>query len=234
MAVETFLMKDLVILSRRVTPSLIGVGALAFGLTACGGSGGSSSASVATSPTQATTVNPAEASAGLTPPGTKLAFGQKAIVGWVPPGGSEGPGEHKGYKLQITVESIQKGTIADFKNVKLKAEEQHSTPYYVKVRMKALGKTAPKAPETTDPDVTFDAIDDRGQDQNNIIFLGTFARCDDKEPPKPFVNGRSYESCLAYLMPGGGSIQKVQWNSGPAKGDDVTPYFEHPIVWPGN
>ena len=32
-------------------------------------------------------------------------------------------------------------------------------------------------------------------------------------------------------MKGGGSIQKVEWNSGPAKANEVTPYFEHPIVW---
>ncbi len=82
--------------------------------------------------------------------------------------------------------------------------------------------------------LTLDAIDDRGQKQSSIIFLGTFSRCDDKQPPKPFANGKSYESCLPYLMPGGGSIQRVEWNNGPSKGDGVSPYFEHPIVWPGN
>ena len=54
---------------------------------------------------------------------------------------------------------------------------------------------------------------------------------DDTSPPKPFANGKSYESCLTYLMPGGGSIQKVQWNSGPSKAGEVTPYFDDPIVW---
>ncbi len=51
--------------------------------------------------------------------------------------------------------------------------------------------------------------------------------------PKQFANGKSYESCLAYLMPGGGSIQKVQWNDGPAKENQVTAYFEKPVVWAG-
>jgi hypothetical protein len=50
-------------------------------------------------------------------------------------------------------------------------------------------------------------------------------------PPKQFVSGKTYESCLAYLIPGGGSIQKVQWGSGPAAANEVTPYFERPIVW---
>jgi hypothetical protein len=47
------------------------------------------------------------------------------------------------------------------------------------------------------------------------------------------VDGRSYYSCLAYLIPGGGSIQKIQWDDGPAAADQVTTYFDHPIVWGG-
>ena len=83
----------------------------------------------------------------------------------------------------------------------------------------------------TDPDITFDAIDDRGQQQGSVTFFGTFPRCDNKSAPKPFVNGKSYTSCITYLMPGGGSIQKMQWNDGPAKGEAVTPYFDNPVVW---
>jgi hypothetical protein len=130
------------------------------------------------------------------------------------------------------VESIEKGTLADFRNVDLNASERKSTPYYVQVRVTALGNTPP--PKDSDPAVTFQAIDDRGQQQESITFLGTFSRCDDSTPPKPFVNGKSYQSCLAYLIPGGGSIQKVQWDDGPAAADQVTAYFDHPIVWGGN
>jgi hypothetical protein len=31
----------------------------------------------------------------------------------------------------------------------------------------------------SDPAITFTAIDDRGQEQQSITFLGTFSRCDD-------------------------------------------------------
>jgi hypothetical protein len=51
---------------------------------------------------------------------------------------------------------------------------------------------------------------------------------------KPFKDGKSYQGCLTYLMPGGGSIQQVQWNDGPAAADQVTPYFDHPVVWGGS
>jgi hypothetical protein len=217
------------------------------GLAACGGSssGGSSSGGGSTgggsSPTASAPPASAAAAGGssasgrpgrLTHPGTHLGFGQEATVGWVPPSVASNPGAKKALKLRVTVESIEQGTIADFRNVQLNASERNSTPYYVKVRIKALGSIPP--PGTDDPDITFDAIDDRGQQQQSITFFGTFQRCNDAAAPKPFKNGKSYQSCLAYLMPGGGSIQQVQWNDGPAAADQVTPYFDHPIVWGGS
>jgi hypothetical protein len=219
------------------------------GLAACSGSGsgGSSPANASSSPA-ASTGSPTPTQAGqsqggsqsaaqgqtaasgsLTPPGTHLAFGGAATVGWVPPSQDTGNGAHKGLKLQVTVLSIQKGTLADFRNVQLNANERKSTPYYVQLRVTALGSTPP--PKDSDPAITFTAIDDRGQEQQSVTFLGTFARCDDPFPPKQFVSGKSYQSCLTYLIPGGGSIQKVQWDNGPAAANQVTPYFERPIVW---
>src|SRR5262249_22243572 len=111
-------MEALVTLGKRMNPAWIGVAALAFGLTACGGGGGgggTSSTGVTTTPTESTAADSSQVPAGLTPPGTRLALGQKATVGWVPPDLTSGPGDHKGYRLQVTVESIVKGKIADFK-----------------------------------------------------------------------------------------------------------------------
>lgn len=207
-----------------------GVAALAFGLAACGGSSGT--AKTPGTPPVTTASEASNVSGDLTPPGTHLRLGQGATVGWVPPRSGLGTGPHKGLKLRVTVLSIMKGTIGDFKNVQLKPEQRASTPYYVKVRIKALGGTPPPA-ANDDPDVTLDAIDDRGQQQNNLIFLGTFSRCDDASPPKPFANGRSFGSCLTYLMPGGGAIRQMVWKNGPSKANTVTPYFEKPIVWAG-
>jgi hypothetical protein len=209
------------------------------GLAACSGtSSGSSPASPASSPaasSSASTSAPAQSqgqaagSGSLTPPGAHLAFGGPATVGWVPPSQDTGTGAHRGIKLRVTVVSIQKGTMADFRNVQLNGTERKSTPYYVQLRVTALSSTRP--PKDSDPAITFTAIDDRGQQQQSITFLGTFSRCDDPMPPKQFVSGKTYESCLAYLIPGGGSIQKVQWDNGPAAANEVTPYFDRPIVW---
>lgn len=218
--------------------AFIATAVLAPALAACGGNTSADTSASATDTPASTTktparteaADPAAASGGLTPAGTRLGLGKEATVAWVPPSDSlSSNGAQKGLKVQVTVESIEKGSIGDFKNISLDASERTSTPYYVKVRIKALGSVAPKG--TDDPDLTFDAIDDRGQQQSSVTFLGTFDRCDDTTAPKPFVDGKSYESCLAYLMPGGGSIQKVQWNSGPSAADEVTPYFEKPVVW---
>src|SRR4029077_6546054 len=123
------------------------------GLAACSGtSSGSSPVSPGSSPAASTSSqaqsqarSPAAShpaaqgqtagSGSLTPPGTHLAFGGAATVGWVPPSQDTGNGAHKGLKLQVTVLSIQKGTMADFRNVQLNANEQKSTPYYVQLRV---------------------------------------------------------------------------------------------------
>src|SRR5881392_2848177 len=118
---------------------------------------GSSSAASTSSPTHSqahsqaqsqaastpTAQGQAASSGSLTPPGTHLAFGGAATVGWVPPSQDTGTGAHQGLKLRVTVVSIQKGTLADFRNVELNANERKSTPYYVQLRVTALGSTAP-------------------------------------------------------------------------------------------
>jgi hypothetical protein len=213
------------------------------GLAACSGSSPASSGSSPAASSPAGTSAPAQSpassppaaqgqtagSGSLTPPGTHLALGGPATVGWVPPSQDLGTGAHKGIKLQVTVVSIQKGTMADFRNVELNGTQRNSTPYYVQLRVTALSNAS--VPKDSDPAITFTAIDDRGQQQQSITFLGTFSRCDDPTPPKQFVSGKTYQSCLAYLIPGGGSIQKVQWDNGPAAANQVTPYFDRPIVW---
>ncbi len=212
--------------------------ALVLGLAACGGSssGGSSSGSAprtapATAPAQSSAPAVATGSGGLTPPGTSLGFGQQATVGWIPPSISLKPGAHKALTFQVAVESIEKGTIDDFNNVDLTGKQKKMTPYYVKVMVKALDKTAWKG--TDDPAISFRAIDDRGQQQGSLTFFGTFERCDEVSAPKPFTSGKSYESCFAYLIPGGGSIQKVEWNDGPTPASGVSVYFDKPVVWAG-
>jgi hypothetical protein len=157
---------------------------------------------------------------GVTKPGATLKLGQTAGVRIKPL--TAAAGSKKTYRLDVAALEIEKGSIDDLKNVNLDAEQKKTTPYYVTVRVTNPGGTVPV--ENDDPDIRFNGIDDRGQRQPSVTFIGTFERCDNKEAPAPFGKGKSYESCLAYLMPGGGSIEQVQWS-----GSDE--YAVDPVTW---
>jgi hypothetical protein len=216
-------------------------GAVGFGLVACGGSSpggaeagrtaspGATASAAATTPGEETADISADKARTLTPPGKRLKLGQAAIVRWVPLSQSAGSGAKKGLKLKVVVDSIKKGKISDFAGVKLTGKQLKTTPYYVRATFTALGKTRPKG--TDDPHIALDAIDDRDQPQGRIIVIGAFQPCDVTAAPKPFVSGKSYQTCLAFLVPGGGSIKKVEWGDGSAKKNEVTPYFSNPVVW---
>jgi hypothetical protein len=199
----------------------VGIG---LGLSACGGGGSSKQGSPATtttpSVTPGATTGSSATSGGKTQPGAKLKIGQTAHVTFKPL--SAPSSSKKTYKLDVTVLKIEKGTIDDFKNVDLDAAQKKSTPYYVSVRVSNPGAEVPV--KSDDPDIRFDGIDDRGQEQGSLTFIGTFDRCDDTSAPTPFANGESYESCLTYLIPGGGSIQQVNWS-----GSDE--YVLKPVTW---
>ena len=213
-------------------------GFLSLGVAACGSSGSSQSSQPTNPPAkqaftqakQAASTAPAKKAGSFTPPGTKLGFEQRATVGWVPPSQALSAGGHHAIPFQVSVEGIEKGTLSDFKNVQLNPKEMKTTPYYVQVRLTKLGSGYPTG--TDNPAFTFRAIDDRGQAQSSLTFIGgDFQRCNDVLPPKPFSRGKTFETCLTYLMPGGGSINEVDWNDGPAMPNSVSDYFERPVVW---
>jgi hypothetical protein len=161
------------------------------------------------------------ASGGVAKPGTQLKVGETAQVRDRPltaPVNSK-----KTYLIEATVSEIEKGDIGDFKDVNLDPQEKNSTPYYVRVKLTNPGEPIPVKP-SDDPDAHFDAFDDRGQEQSNLIIIGTFDRCKDEDAPNPFTKGKSYESCLIYLIPGGGSIREVHWTG-------TFDYSAKPVVW---
>jgi hypothetical protein len=128
------------------------------------------------------------------------------------------------FKVDATALKIEKGSMDDFKNIDLDADQKASTPYYVTVRIENTGDEIPLGDMEGDPDLKFAAVDDRGQEQGSITFIGDFDRCTDNDAPKPFAKGKSYESCLAYLVGGDGSIRDVRW-----QGSDK--YILKPVVW---
>jgi hypothetical protein len=220
--------------ARRLLAALA-CAALATGAAACGGddeeeAGGAQTATAPAADTATETESEPAAGGGdgeLTPPGTKLKVGDTARVGWQPP--SAFGGGEKTFDLEVTIVALEERSQDDLEGINLDAEQKQATPYFLKVKIENVGDEAP--PETDDPDVTLDAIDDRGQEQGSITFIGDFPPCEDEQPPKPFAKGKSYESCLTYLVPPGGSLNEVRWKSGPPEENGVSEYFEKPVVW---
>jgi hypothetical protein len=205
-------------------------------LTSCGGGGSSSPPSTAGTTAEApaeTSESPpaetSEAAGGLTAPGARLKVGEAASVAWVPPGSFEPAKTQAGVELGVTVTAIEEGSTGDLKNIELEPDDEGAVPFYVRLKLEA--PMSASVPAEEDPAYSFTAIDDRHQEQPSVTFLGEFAPCEDVAVPHPFSGGVSYETCLTYLMQGGGSIEEVRWDSGPAKANEVTAYFEHPIVW---
>jgi hypothetical protein len=197
--------------------------ALTFG---CGGDDDDDAGAPATTQTAETTAETddgdgASAGGGLTAPGTTLKLGETAHVTYKPLTATD---DKNLFKVDATAEKIEKGSIDDFKNISLDEGQKDATPYYVTVKIENTGKEIPLGDMEGDPDLKFGAMDDRGQEQPSITFIGDFERCEDTDAPKPFAQGKSYESCLAFLVGGDGSITEVRW-----KGSDK--YILKPVAW---
>jgi hypothetical protein len=235
--------------ARRARASAVILAALvASGLAACGGSSSSttkaaavgtnaSAATPATTSATATSSAPAatsssasgaastKASAGSSTaakgaaPGTALSSGQPASVSFqtTPSSGTNGPS----YKLQVTVESIKKGSLKDFNGIQLNASEKASTPYYATVRITNVGPTSFNT-SSNDPAVSVEGVDDTGNTDTSVTFFGTFPPCPDADTPNPLRAGQSFQTCLTYLVPGG--ITKVAYT-----GTDA--YETSPVTW---
>ena len=202
---------------RRSAGVVLAIAGLAAGLAACGGSSSSSSSQAAASP--ASTPPPAakadspKSSGGPATPGTKLAVGSSATVRYTPLSHATPS------TLKVTVQSLQKGTLNDFKGLDLDASQKAATPVYVKVKVTNLG------PGTIDVDATSAAIeglDSTGNTAQSVTFIGTFPRCPDHQSTTQMRAGSSYNNCLTFLVPGG--INKVAYT-----GTDA--YINSPVTW---
>jgi hypothetical protein len=193
-------------------------------VTGCGGDDDDAATPANTQTAEATQADDggeSSAGGGLTEPGATLKLGETAHVTYKPLTATD---DKNLFQVDATAEKIEKGSLDDFKNISLDEDQKSSTPYYVTVKIENTGKEIPLGDMEGDPDLKFGAMDDRGQEQPSITFIGDFERCEDADAPKPFAKGKSYESCLAFLVGGDGSITEVRW-----KGSDK--YILKPVAW---
>ncbi len=204
--------------------------AVAVALAACGGSSSSSSspssaappaatsssATTAASSTTAATTTSASSSGAVAAPGAKLTIGQSAKVSFSPAGSTD---KSKASTLQVTVKSFDKGSLSDFNGIQLDANEKASTPVYVKVHVTNLG---PNPIDVDSSAAAIEGVDNTGNNQSSVTFIGDFPKCPDAASTKPMSTGTSYDDCLTFLVPGG--ITKVSYNG-------TTDYIDSPVTW---
>jgi hypothetical protein len=109
--------------------------------------------------------------------------------------------------------------LSDFNGIQLDAGEKASTPYYVKVHVTNLG------PANVDVDGTaaaIEGVDNTGNNQSSVTFIGSFPKCPDAASTAPIGTGKGYDDCLTFLIPGG--ITKISYNG-------TTDYIDSPVTW---
>jgi hypothetical protein len=147
----------------------------------------------------------------LTKAGTELKFGQQALVAYT-------PNPKRNSALSITVQTVQKGKIADFAAYQLGATA-NTTPYYAKVKIVNIGTG-----DLSRLGVPVYAVDGRNQLIPPASFDNAFTKCPSTPFPEGFAAGKTYQACLVFFVPAPGAL--VQMSYRPLQA------FE-PITWQG-
>lgn len=180
-------------------------------LASCSNGDPDATSNASASPTPSSTVK-VPGSVSLTDGGKELGFGDAATVVFE-------PNQQRGTVLKLKVDEVTQGDLRDFAGFILDKKAKSSTPYYVEVSVKNLGKG----------DVGDFAIPLYGVDDQNVLlqasaFTTSFEKCESRPLPKKFQGGDTFKSCLVYLAPERGTLEGVSFRPGEE--------FD-PIVWSG-
>lgn len=148
----------------------------------------------------------------MSEPGSDLSFGDTATVIFE-------PNQRSGTVLELTVHKVTKGSTKDFSGFILDDYTKAATPYYAQVSVKNVG----------DGDVGHWAVPLWGVDAEDTLlpaasFKTTFAKCESEALPPTFETDDTFETCLVYLAPEGGTLEAVSFR--PVQEFD-------PIQWTG-
>ena len=148
----------------------------------------------------------------LTKAGTSLSFRQSAVVTY------EADSERHS-ALSLTVDSVTTGRISDLSSYQVDERTKRSRPYYVRVQVKNVGTG----------DLSRTAVPLLAVNEGNALvqpstFNNTFSPCPSTVLPAGFGAGKSYQGCLVYLIPEGGTLEQMSYR--PLQAFD-------PIAWKG-
>lgn len=149
----------------------------------------------------------------LTPAGEELEFGESATVAYE-------PNPQRSSVLELTVDSVRQGSIADLGNYVLDEKVRASTPYYVEVSVKNVGTgDVGKTP------IPLWAVDATNTLINHSSFTNAFTKCPSRPLPASFAPAAETSTCLVYLVPNRGTLTGVSYRP-------VQAYA--PILWTGD
>ena len=194
----------------RVTSRLLGLSAallLAAGsLAACSGddsSGSSTSSSSGSSgssgSTGASPYLPVPSGVTLTEPGTQLSVGDHAVVAYHPRQDQVGA-------LDIAVTRLEKASMRDFSAWQLTPQQQKSTAYYVRAKVKNVGSS-----DLGGRPVPLYVVDGDNVLLEATPFASSFEPCPSTPLPKHFKPGAKTDACLVYLAPDHGKLVAVSF-----------------------
>ncbi|SFJ28561.1 hypothetical protein SAMN05421835_104173 [Amycolatopsis sacchari] len=189
-------------IDQRITLSAVVLAATA--LTACGTSSDSSAPATSSAPasTSATTVVPSN----ITAPGTKMKFGDRAVVKW-----------QDGY-VGITVTGVDSGDTAGFRQ-KFGENANDLEPYYVRYTVENLGGTDLSV---KNPPLVRAALAD-GTSTGTFI-TGSVDQCETVLTPQTFTTvGAQVTECQLDAASTGDQVGGARY----AQGE----YDEQPLLW---
>jgi hypothetical protein len=185
---------------------------VALTLVGCGGGSGSSEPTSGGSDSSSTTSTQASGSTSasgnptgkvdgvsLTPEGTRLKVGQTARVSWQPDQKTTGV-------VALTVTGLLEMPISAFSAWRLKNETRRSTPYFVHVSVRNLGKS-----DLSGVAVPLYLLDQRGTLLQASRFQAPFAPCPSRPLPNKFGRGDKTDVCLVYFAPDHGKLVAISF-----------------------
>ena len=207
--------------------------AVAVAVAGCGGSDTttpvaapksttSTTSAPSTSPSVAASTSTDTAASSFTKQGTKLKFGQKAIVQY--------KYGHTAGVIGVTALGIKKGTAADLALLKLGDRVTGMVPYYIS--FKVTNESGAQL-DFTSISSTHGLLGD-GTEAQGVIMTGKFAPCEDNGAKQGFTSkGSSYTTCKLVLAGAGSTVSGADYS---ANDSDVntaanTDYSDDPITW---
>jgi hypothetical protein len=163
-------------------------------LAGCGGGGSSSDASDSSSAGGGTVQGVA-----LTDQGTALTLGKAATVSWQ-------PDQHRVGVIKVAVDGLEKVPPSQFRDWRLDAATQKSTPYFVRAAVENVGTT-----DLSGVRVPLYLLDGRDTLLQPSTFRASFPACPSTPLPARFTAGAKASVCLVYFAPDHGTLTAISF-----------------------